>query len=118
MLISGGGSGFNFYDYVFNLMDEKNINVQTSFLTEVGLNKLNDMFVNGKLLGLNEGDPVIDASNNNYFDFIPFLVRDETYYMFSTTVFKDGNTHFIQINIIRQTGAVEIIEKILTTTNA
>lgn len=44
-----GGGSFNLYDYVFNLFDKENINSENTSLTEVGLNKLNDMFVNGKL---------------------------------------------------------------------
>lgn len=86
----------------------------TSTLTEVGLNKLNDMFVNGKLLGVNEGQPVNNASNN-YFTWLPLVVRDSTHYKFSSVVFTEGIMTCIQVNIERQTGVVELIEKILTT---
>ncbi len=113
----GGGSGFNLSDCIFNLNDGKNANFETMSLTEVGLNKLNDMFVNGKLLGANDGEPVIDASSN-YLNFIPFLVRNSVQYIFSSTVFSDGNLDFIQLNIERQTGAIEIIQKTITATDA
>ena len=86
-------------------------------LTEAGLNKLNDMFVSGKLLGVNDGDAVLDASNN-YFSYYRFLVRNGTHYKFGLTCFQDGQMQHIQINIERQTGAVEIIDKVLTTTDA
>ena len=110
------GSGFNLYDCIFNL-DDENLNFETMTLTEVGLNKLNNMFVNGKLLGLNDGDPVLDASNS-YFSYYRFLTRNSTHYKFNMMVFQDGNMDYIQINIERQTGAVEMIQKTLTTTGA
>lgn len=113
---SGSGSGFNLYDYIFNL-DGETFNSETMSLTEVGLNKLNDMFVNGKLLGVNDGDPVPDASNS-YFSFYRFLARNSTHYKFSITIFQDGHMEHVQMNIERQTGAVEFIDKILTATDA
>lgn len=113
----GGGSGFNYFDCVFNIMDEVNFNVETMSLTEVGLNKLNDMFANGKLLSINTGDPVLDASNNNL-DFNPLITRTSVRYIFSYTIFNGSRMAFRQINIDRQTGAIEIIDKVLTTTDA
>lgn len=114
---SSSGNNFNLYDCIFNLNNEENFNSETMSLTEVGLNKLNDMFVNGKLLGVNDGDPVLDASNS-YFSYYRFLVRNSTHYKFSETVFQDGHMDYIQINIERKTGAIEFIQKILTTTDA
>lgn len=103
-----GGSGFNLYECVFNL-DNENANMETMTLTEVGKHKLYDMFVNGKLLGINAGF--------GYFDFYSLLAKNDNYFMFSSTVFSDGKLNYAQINIRTQTGAIELIQKIITATD-
>lgn len=104
-----GGGSFNLFDCIFNL-DAENFNSGTSYLTEVGLNKLNDMFVNGKLLGIND--------STDRFNYLHLLGRNETLYMFFGMVSVEGIIMYVEIDIERQTGKVEYITKMLTTTDA
>lgn len=115
-LISDGGGSFYLYDCTFNIYDEKNINVDTMLLTEVGLNKLNDMFVNGKLLGLCLENP---AEITNSFNFFPFLSFDGDNYFFTSITYLSGtNLQFNQIKINKTTRAVEYVQKLVAATDA
>ena len=112
---SGGGS-FNLFDNIFSIGVAENINEETFTLTEVGLNKINSMFTNGKLLGLCLEDP---ANITTKFSFIPFVCFDNGIYWFTVTTYIDGtNLTFSQIRINKTTGAIEMIQKLVAATNA
>lgn len=116
-LISGGdGSGFNLFDNAFSIGVAENINEETFTLTEVGLNKINSMFTNGKLLGLCLEDPANITTN---LTFIPFVSYDNGIYWFTATTYIEGtNVLFSQIKINKTTGAIEMVQKLVAATDA
>lgn len=110
------GSGFNIFDNAFSIGVAENINEETLTLTEVGLNKINNMFANGKLLGLCFEDP---ANITTDFTFIPFVSFTDGNYLFTGTTYIAGtNLKFTQIKINKTTGAIEIVQKLVAATDA
>lgn len=111
-LISGGG-GFNLFDNLWVLSAE-NANLQTMTLTEVGLTSLNNMYASGKLLGITDGEPSPTA------DYMSVMLlknfTDNTYY-FSNILWQDNSLQFIQFTINKNTGAIELIQKVITATD-
>lgn len=113
--IGGGGSGFNIFDNAFSIGVAENINEETLTLTEVGLNKINSMFTNGKLLGLCFEDP---ANITTDFTFIPFVsLTDGNYWFTGTTYITGTNLQFTQIKINKTTGAIEMVQKLIAATD-
>ena len=109
-----GGSGFNIFDSLW-VFSEENVNFETMTLTEVGLTSLNNMYTNGKLLGITDGEPSPTA---NYMSVMPLCnFTDNTYY-FSTILWKDNSLQFIQFTINKNTGAIVLTQKIITATDA
>lgn len=109
-------SGFNIFDNAFSIGVAENINEETFTLTEVGLNKINSMFTNGKLLGLCFEDP---ANITTDFTFIPFVsFTDGNYWFTGTTYIAGTNLKFTQIKINKTTGAIEIVQKLVAATDA
>lgn len=112
--IGSGGSGFNLFDNLW-VLSEVNANFETMTLTEVGLNKLNNMYTSGKLLGITDGEPSPTA---NYMSVITLKnFTDNTYY-FSNIFWKDNSLQFVQLTINKTTGAIEMVQKIITATDA
>ena len=111
----GGGSGFNIFDNAFSIGVAENINEETFTLTEVGLNKINSMFTNGKLLGLCLEDP---ANITTDFTFVPFISLTSDNYCFGATTYIAGtNVQFTLIKINKTTGAIEMIQKLIAATD-
>lgn len=109
-------SGFNIFDNAFSIGVAENINEETFTLTGVGLNKINSMFTNGKLLGLCLEDP---ANITTDFTFVPFISLTSDNYCFGATTYIAGtNVQFTLIKINKTTGAVEMIQKLMAATDA
>ena len=108
-------SGFNIFDNAFSIGVAENINEETLTLTEIGLNKINNMFANGKLLGVCFEDP---ANITTDFTFIPFVSFTDGKYWFTGTTYITGtNLQFTQIKINKTTGAIEVIQKAIAATD-
>lgn len=108
-----GGSGFNLFDNLFVLGGE-NVNFDTLTLTEIGLTSLNNMYASGKLLGITDGEPSPTANYMSVMTLKNFT--DNTYY-FSNIFWKDNSLQFAQFTINKTTGAIEMVQKVITATD-
>ena len=84
-------------------------------LTEVGLTLLNNMYASGKLLGITDGEPSPTANYMSVMTLKNFT--DNTYY-FSNILWKDNSLQFFQFTINKTTGAIEMVQKVITATDA
>ena len=85
-------------------------------VNENDAHKINNMFANGKLLGVCFEDP---ANITTDFTFIPFVsFTDGNYWFTGTTYIAGTNLKFTQIKINKTTGAVEIVQKLVAATDA